>query len=185
MAVPDRLEVRDRVAALALRAGKAEQYGRETLRREWRIAAGALSDPRPLLQARRYAVVERTDALAEAMQRGIREGRETVAVLAGSVRMHSPGAWVSRRRGELAVLAERAARQADAKRAAVRRALEVLQGKLAALGPESVLTRGYAIATHRGTGRAVRSASEVVGGDAVDVRVADGAFGAVVEGRKG
>jgi exodeoxyribonuclease VII large subunit len=185
MAVPDRIEVRERLAALALRAGKAEQFGRETLRREWRIAAGALSDPRPLLQARRYAVVERTDALAEAMQRGIREGRETVAALAGSVRMHSPGAWVSRRRGELAVLEARAARQADAKRAAVRRALEVLQGKLAALDPESVLTRGYAIATHRGTGRAVRSVSEVAGGDAVDVRVADGAFGAVVEGRKG
>jgi exodeoxyribonuclease VII large subunit len=184
MAVPDRDEARERVAALVLRAGKAERYHRETLRREWRIAAGALSDPRPPLQARRYAVVERTDALAEAMRRAIREYRETVATHAGSVRAHSPGAWVSRGRGVLAVLAERAARQTDAKRAAARRTLEVLQGKLAALDPVSVLTRGYAIATHRGTGRAVRSASEVVPGDAVDVRVADGAFGAVVEGRK-
>ena len=184
MAVPDRDEARERVAALVLRAGKAERYARETLRREWRIASGTLSDPRPLLQAWRYAVVERTDALAEAMRRAVREDRETLAALADSVRAHSPGAWVSRRRGELAVLAERAARQADARRAGARRALEVLQGKLAALDPASVLSRGYAIATHRGTGRAVRSAYEVVPGDAVDVRVADGAFGAVVEGRK-
>ena len=112
------------------------------------------------------------------------KGREKVAILSESVRDHSPAAWVSRKRGDLAVLSERAARQAEGRRAGFRRALEVLQGKLAALDPASVLTRGYAIATHRGTGRAVRSASEVVAGDALDVRVADGAFGAVVESRK-
>jgi exodeoxyribonuclease VII large subunit len=184
MAIPDRDEVWERVAAMVLRGRKAEQYGRETLRREWRIASGALSDPRPVLQARRFAVVERTEALSEAMRGRTREGRERVATLSDSVRAHSPAAWVSWKRGDLAVLTERAARQADARRAGFRRWLEVLQGKLAVLDPTSVLTRGYAIATHRGTGRAVRSASEVAAGDALDIRVADGAFGAVVEGRK-
>jgi exodeoxyribonuclease VII large subunit len=128
--------------------------------------------------------VERTDALGEALRGRMQEWKETVAALAGSVRVHSPAAWVSRKRGDLAVLAERAARRSDAKRAGFRRAIEVLQGTLAALDPTSVLTRGYAIATHRGTGRAVRSTSEVAPGDAVDVRVGDGAFGAVVEGKK-
>jgi exodeoxyribonuclease VII large subunit len=184
MAVPDRAELRDRVATLSMRLGKTEQYRRETLRREWRIAAGTLSDPRPLLQSRRYAVVERTDALGEVLRGIVRGGRETVAVLAGSVRLHSPAAWVSRRRGDLALLAERAARQSDARRAGYRRAIEVLEGKLAALDPTSVLGRGYAIATHRGTGRAVRSSSEVAPGEAVDVRVADGEFGALVEGKR-
>jgi len=184
MSVPDRNEVWERVTAFSLRMRKAEQYGRETLRREFRIAAGALSDPRPLLQARRFAVVDLTDGLVEGLRGRLREGRETVTDLAGSVRARSPAALVSRRRGDLAVLEERAERQTEAKRAGVRRALEVLQGKLAALDPKSVLVRGYAIATHRGTGRAVRSASEVAPGDAVDVRVADGAFGTVVEGRK-
>ena len=184
MAVPDRNEVWERVAALVLRGRKAEQYGRETLRREWRIASGALSDPRPVLQARRFAVVERTEALSEAMRGKTSEGKEKVAVLSESVRDHSPAAWVSRKRGDLAVLSERAARQADARRAGFRRALEGLQGKLSALDPASVLTRGYAIATHRGTGRAVRFVSEVAAGEALDVRVADGEFGAVVEGRK-
>ncbi len=184
MAVPDRSEVGERLAALVLRGRRAEQYARETLRREWRIAAGALPDPRPILQARRYAVVERTEALSEAMTGRVREGREKVAVLAESVRAHSPAASVSRKRGDLAVLSERAGRQADARRTGFRRSLEVLQGKLAALDPAAVLTRGYAIATHRGTGGAVRSASEVEPGDALDVRVSDGAFGVVVEGGK-
>jgi exodeoxyribonuclease VII large subunit len=185
MSVPDKGEVWERVATLSLRLRKGEQFRRETVRREWRIAAGALSDPRPLLQARRYAVLERTDAFVEAWRGRTREGRETVAALSGSVRVHSPTTWVSRKRGDLAVLGERVASLTDAKRAAFRRTLEVFQGKLATLDPKSVLTRGYAIATHRETGRAVRSAAEVVPGDAVDVRVADGSFGTVVEGRKG
>ncbi|HEU5361486.1 MAG TPA: exodeoxyribonuclease VII large subunit [Candidatus Deferrimicrobiaceae bacterium] len=185
VAVPDRAEFLERVATLSLRVRRAEQYVRETHRREWRIAALALADPRPLLQARRYEVVERTDALLESLRERTRGWREAVSARSGSVRVHSPTAWVSRKRGDLAVLAERAARQADAKRTAFRRALEILEGKLSALDPRSVLTRGYAIATHRGTGRAVRSASEVVPGDAVDIQVADGAFGAVVEGGSG
>nr|MDA8121066.1 exodeoxyribonuclease VII large subunit [Deltaproteobacteria bacterium] len=41
-AVPDRAELADRVAGLALRAGRAERHHRETLRREFRIAAGAI-----------------------------------------------------------------------------------------------------------------------------------------------
>ncbi len=184
MALPDRAEVRERVTALFLRARKAEQYGRETLRREFRIAAGALSDPRPLLQTRRYAVLQLSDGLVEGIRGTLRKRREKVADLAASVRARSPAAWVSRKRGDLAVLAERAGRQTESKRAGLRRALEVLQGKLAALDPRAVLVRGYAIATHRGTGRAVRSAAEVAPGDAVDVRVAEGEFGAVVEGRK-
>ncbi len=181
MAVPDRTEVLDRVGASVLRMRKAEQYRRETLRREWRIASGALADPRPLLQARRYAAVERTDALAEALRSGMRERRQKAADLAGTVRLHPPTAWVTRKRGELAVLLERAGRRMDEKRGEGRRALEVCLGKLAALDPRSVLARGYAIAVRRETGRAVRSASEVSAGDAIDVRVADGVFGTVVE----
>jgi len=184
MAVPDRADVRERVVALSLRARKAEQYRRETFRREYRIAAGAISDPRPLLQVRRYAVLEISDGLAEVFREKMRKGRERVADLAGAVRARSPAAWVSRKRGEVAVLAEREIRQMEARRAGLRRAVEILRGKLSVLDPMSVLVRGYAIATHRGTGYAVRSASEVSPGDAVDVRVAEGEFGAVVEGRR-
>jgi exodeoxyribonuclease VII large subunit len=185
MAVPDRMEVLERISGLALRARRAERHHRETLRREFRIAAGALADPRPLLQARRYALANATDALAERMQEISREYRERVSDLATALRLRSPSAWVSRKRGEVDVLLQRAVRRVDSAREGCRGKLEVGRGKLAALDPTAVLSRGYAIATVRSSGRAVRTVSEAVPGEALDVRVSDGVFGAVVEGDKG
>lgn len=182
MAVPDRRELLDRVGDLHLRARRAATFRRETLRREWRIGAGRLTDPRPLLQSRRFAAAERTDALVERVRETVRAGRERAARLSGALGQRSPSAGIPRLRGELALLGERVIGLVRAGRAARGRSLDVLRGKLAALDPTAVLTRGYAIATRRGTGAAVRSASEVVPGDAVDIRVADGRFGAVVEG---
>jgi len=181
MAVPDREEWADRTGALALRAGKAERFLRETFRREHRIAAGGLPDLRPLLEGRRFAAMERSDALGGAMEGILRKGRDRVTRASVSVRLHSPSAWVTRKRGELALLAERAAGTALAKRAAVGKALGILNGTLAALDPKGVLARGYAIATHGETGRAVRSVSEVSPGDPVEVLVADGSFGTTVK----
>jgi len=57
-----------------------------------------------------------------------------------------------------------------------------LCAQLDALSPLRVLERGYAIALHESTGRAVRSQSEVKEGDRLRVRVSDGEFGAKVEG---
>lgn len=181
MAVPDRAEWGDRVAALALRARKGERFRRETMRREHRIVLGGLSDPRPLLSSRRYAAAERADALADCLERIVREGRDRVTRLSTSVRDHSPSAWVSRKRGEVALLAERAGGLARSRRAALGKDLGVLAGKMSTLDPKGVLTRGYAIATRSETGRAVRSVSDVAPGDALKVLVADGAFGAVVK----
>ena len=56
--------------------------------------------------------------------------------------------------------------------------LDTLQARLSALSPLAVLERGYAI-VHRGDD-VVRSAAEVAAGDSIDVRVAEGSFGATV-----
>ncbi|RPJ38730.1 MAG: exodeoxyribonuclease VII large subunit, partial [Chloroflexi bacterium] len=48
-----------------------------------------------------------------------------------------------------------------------------LHSRLAALNPQAILQRGYAL-VQRPDGRLVRSASEVRSGDAVDVRLRDG-----------
>jgi len=181
MAVPDRREWGDRVHALLQRAGKAERYLRETLRREHRVFAGRLADPRPLLEGRRFAATERADALAAAMDGILREHRERIQRGRMSVALHSPAAWVTRKRGELGLLAERSAAATRAKRAALGKTHGVLARTLAALDPKGVLTRGYAIATHGKTGRAVRSVSEVAPGDPVEVLVSDGSFGTVVD----
>src|SRR3972149_1985970 len=87
-------------------ARRAARHHRETLRREFRILAGALVDPRPLLQARRYALAKSTDALAERMQEISRRSRERVSDLTTALRLGAPGAWGSRKRGGIAVLLE-------------------------------------------------------------------------------
>ena len=56
--------------------------------------------------------------------------------------------------------------------------LETLHAKLGALSPFATLERGYAI-VHRDDD-VVRSAKQVSAGDAIDVRVAEGTFGATV-----
>jgi exodeoxyribonuclease VII large subunit len=184
MAVPDRMEAMERLAGLVLRVRRGERHHRETLRREFRICAGALADPRPLLQARRYALAKSTDALLESLQETLRQSRERAVGQETALRFRSPSAWVSRKRGDVALLLSRAARRADAAREGCRGRFEIHRGVLAALDPTAVLSRGYAIATVRSTGRAVRIVSEAVSGAAFDVRVSDGSFGAVVEGRK-
>jgi exodeoxyribonuclease VII large subunit len=63
----------------------------------------------------------------------------------------------------------------------VRGRLAELCTHLDALSPLRVLERGYAIALHEATGRAVRSRLEVNAGDRLRVRVSDGEFGAKVE----
>jgi len=56
--------------------------------------------------------------------------------------------------------------------------LDTLHARLGALSPLATLDRGYAI-VHRGD-ELVRSPGQVQGGDAIDVRVAEGTFGATV-----
>jgi exodeoxyribonuclease VII large subunit len=65
-----------------------------------------------------------------------------------------------------------------------RAAYAELCAQLDALSPLRVLQRGYAIALHEATGRAVRRQSEVKEGDRLVVRVSDGEFGAKVEGHE-
>jgi exodeoxyribonuclease VII large subunit len=57
--------------------------------------------------------------------------------------------------------------------------LDTLHGKLGALSPTATLERGYAIV--RSADAVVRSAAQVSSGDPINVRVAEGTFGATVE----
>ena len=60
-----------------------------------------------------------------------------------------------------------------------RAALESTAGRLRVLSPQKTLQRGYAIV--RTESQIVTASADVTPGDRVDVRVADGAFGARVE----
>ena len=108
--------------------------------------------------------------------------RDQRGLAALSARLSNAGRIPIRRQREHLValrvaLAGRARPLVREKRAAFAEATTHLD----ALSPLRVLERGYAIALHEETGRAVRSRSEVKTGDRLRVRVSDGEFGAKVE----
>ena len=164
---------------------------------------------RPLYDARRVIVPVRRELaaldeqLGQSQRASVRARRETHADLHRRLMRLDPRSVLRRDQRALATLnarlsnagrlpirrqqerlvALRAALQAGArpmvreKRAAFTEACTHLD----ALSPLRVLERGYAIALHEGTGRAVRSSTEVKQGDLLRVRVFDGEFGAKVE----
>jgi exodeoxyribonuclease VII large subunit len=176
MALPDRAEAAERVSALVRRAVRADAWRRDSLRRDLKGVSATLLDPRPLLHARRFAVAEATNALTESVRSAIRDRREEVARLSAAVRRRTPEAWLARRRGDLDVLRERAVRPLLASQASRAAAHSIALGRLLALDPKAVLSRGYAIVTSRESGRAVRASSEVTAGERLSVQVADGTF---------
>ncbi|UCH28691.1 MAG: hypothetical protein JSV06_10490, partial [Myxococcales bacterium] len=164
---------------------------------------------RPLYGARRVIAPVRRKLselgaeLVQAQRASLRARRERQSDLQQRLMRLDPRSVLRRDQHELAGLT---ARLRDAGRLPIQRRREhlvalrvALQGRarplvrerraafaeavthLDALSPLRVLERGYAIAIHEETGRAVRSQSEVKRGDRLRVRVSDGDFGARVE----
>lgn len=115
-------------------------------------------DPRSVLRRDQRLLAGLTERLRDAGRMPIRGGRERLMSL------------------RLPLLARGRPMVREA-----RGAYAELCAQLDALSPLRVLERGYAIAIHESTGRAVRSDSEVRPGDRLRVRVFDGEFGAKVE----
>ncbi len=141
-----------------------------------------------LKRAQRSELRSRRDALAELRQRLMRRDPRSILrrdqrdLAALSTKLRDAGRLPVRRRRERLValrftLTGRGrpmVREARAKYAE-------LCAHLDALSPLKVLERGYAIALHEPSGRAIRSQSEVKQGDRLRVRVSDGEFAAKVE----
>jgi len=116
------------------------------------------SDPRSVLRRDQRELVMLTSKLRDAGRLPVRRQRERLVALQLTLRG----------RGR-PMVREARARYAE------------LCAQLDALSPLRVLERGYAIALHESTGRAIRSQSEVKEGDRLRVRVSDGEFAAKVE----
>jgi len=99
--------------------------------------------------------------------------------LAHRLNRRSPSLYIARDRQRVDDLSRRAGLAMAGR---MRSARECLQGQrlhLSALDPFAVLSRGYAIVS-KPDGSVIGSAAQVSAGDALNVRVADGAFGATV-----
>jgi exodeoxyribonuclease VII large subunit len=91
----------------------------------------------------------------------------------------APSHAIADGRQGVAVLAERATLLLRHRLALGRTTLVGRAAQLAALSPQAVLDRGFAVVRHGGTGAVVRSAGEVYPGEPLAIRVAAGSFGAI------
>jgi exodeoxyribonuclease VII large subunit len=203
---PDRAALIEQLDLLArrMRAGMA----RAVRERRQRLAAAEkhpfLADPRALIERERRHI----EGLARHM-RTLGAARLRAAVMrvervSGRLERHRPATLHARRAGILEVLRarlkaaaegrlasarleERQARLARAADMAVDRAgagLVSLAKQLAAVGPQSVLQRGFSY-TQREDGTLVRSVAEVSPGQRLVTRLADGEVRSTVEGESG
>ena len=152
--------VRAELAELETELGRAQQRALRARRERLGTLQQRLmhADPRSVLRDDRRALAAWSARLRDLGRRPIRTRRETLVAL----------------RASLYGRARPMIREARATHAE-------LCTHLDALSPLRVLERGYAIALHEETGRAIRSKSEVKQGDRLRVRVSDGEFGAKVE----
>lgn len=155
-----------------------------------------LADPRRALSGVRHRFVASNADLERAMGRVLASERARLGALTHRLGRLDPRAALARDRAALVGLTHRLRsiekpliderRRAFASLEATLRAsmrprlneargsLASLAGRLSALSPLSILARGYAIAIHEETGKALLSSSEASVGDRVNVRLAEG-----------
>ncbi len=116
--------------------------------------------------------------LDEAMQARIDAARADLETLRRALRVLSPLGQLTRSRERVAELRLRFDAALASRLNVLRAQLNGLHGRLESVSPTATLARGYAIVQRASDGAVVRSVSDVAAGDALTVRVADGAFGA-------
>ncbi|MBI3160530.1 MAG: exodeoxyribonuclease VII large subunit [Chloroflexi bacterium] len=141
-------------------------------------AAAELATPdRTDLRVGLLALVE---DLAAQTRAAIAEHRYALGETRAQLNRRSPEARLAQARQRSDDLARRATLLLGAQARLERERLTGLSQKLAALSPQGILERGYAVVTGP-DGAAVRRVAQVNPGDALRVRVADGEFGAEVK----
>jgi len=137
----------------------------------------------PDVRELRMAVDERRDRLLRLVGGRVEAARFDADRLAHRLRLAAPQRAIRDHRGRVADRHGRLGRGIETRVRLARVGLDALTRRLATLSPSATLARGYAHVTRTGDGRTVRSTMDVGAGVGLRVRVADGAFGAVVEGQ--
>ena len=173
---PDRLDLVERLAAVAGRARRAAAAGTERRRVGLDLHRRRLRHPLRRVES----MVQRTDELwrrtAAAFER-VREGRRH-RLAAVSHRLERARPDARNLRPGLERLTERARAAAAERHARESARVRELARALHAVSPERTLERGYAIVFREG--RVVRDAGDVAAGEAVSARLARGRLSATV-----
>lgn len=142
-----------------------------------------LVHPSRRIQDFRLRLDDLTQRLGQSCLRRVRGERERLAWRVAAVRRSGTLKAVSRQRERVGVLRERLASgiRAVLERAASRQ--RETHARLRLLGPEAVLSRGYAITRTVPDGAIVRDAAKVAGGALLDIKLAKGGLRCRVEER--
>jgi len=123
---------------------------------------------------------QRLTALGRSLRGPLQRLRYALDTRRAALMSASPRAMIINARQRVDDLAHRAASASTYDLALRREAFARLTQTLRAVGPSSVLARGYAIVQRADDKTVVRSVSQASPGDALDVRVSDGEFGVEV-----
>ncbi|MBU1040116.1 MAG: exodeoxyribonuclease VII large subunit [Proteobacteria bacterium] len=138
---------------------------------------------RRLLGARRERLAGAVRDLTRAFGPAVVEARQERldSAVRDLTRAFGP-AELSERQSRVDALRERATLAVDIALGQAGRQVDVLAARLAGLDPEGPLARGYSLVRIERTGRFLRSTGDVLAGDRLGVRTADGEVAAVVAG---
>ena len=137
----------------------------------------------PDQDALRQNLDEMQNAMAVAMQTKIRRAGERLEQLSNRPVLRSPLASFDGKKQSLELLRNRLVAAQNGRVAAERQRFAAQVGKLDAMSPMKVLTRGYALVA-REDGKIVRSVRDVKPREPIAVRVSDGTIVATVIGGK-
>ena len=181
LCVPDRRALVGELRAheRALQRGLEVRLSRDRLRLD-RLAR-KLHEPRVRL-SRVRARIERADAaLRHAVHQRLRVARRELASRLERLARRDPRVACAQDRGRLRALHARLMAQGDVIVERARRKMGEEVVRLEAMSPLAVLGRGYAIALHERTGRALLRAGDARVGDRVAIRLHDGILQTRVE----
>jgi exodeoxyribonuclease VII large subunit len=119
--------------------------------------------------------------MSDLMKAHLADARVQLNALQRALRLLNPANQLARRRERLSYLRARLASAQAHLLSLARLRFDGLRTRLESVGPAATLARGYAI-VRRADGQVVRSVSDVTTGDVLKVMVADGEFGARVDG---
>jgi exodeoxyribonuclease VII large subunit len=208
--VPVRAELMSFVTDLSRRQAGAIRRLSDRRRSDFRALTRALPSPEALLSGPRQRLDLAAARLAPALARNARVHEMQLAALSQKLQRHSPLVRLASARKEVDALGralvvartnllkrhqdrigrarDRVEGSAYQLRASMARILQNRRDRLqgvwalvSSLGPQSVLARGYALIRDEG-GALVRSTSQVAPGQALNIQLADGQFGAVASG---
>ena len=183
LAVPDRIDVARMLEREARRVGSAAAriFDRARVRLLQARHARGLRRPEDLVRRRGQDLDQLADRLAAGMARTARAKRESLRLLESRLGRQEPRARVVLRRARLEELRRGLLRSCQTRLSARGSRVDVASARLAALGPERVLARGYALVRREADGRLVRLAGEAPAGARLSVLLHQGRLACLVE----